>query len=170
MVSFAFCLYQPAGRTRSRPCVWGRPSEPQTSNFIFVQRHRREWRCRSCLTQVRHRRAHTAAVLRSAGWAGWAGNLADGVIIIRRNRQPNPPSHNSRWHVTFVGFLEYYECYQPNCCSAFPTFPPHAQLVCAVGKARPRPCVPWPAASDAATARCLETKPQSGIWHHAACF
>lgn len=49
--------------------------------------------------------------------AGWAGNLADGVIIIRRNRQPNPThpaTTASRWHATFVGFLECYECYQPN--------------------------------------------------------
>lgn len=80
-------------------------------------------------TQQPFCRCEPGDIGRSAGWAGWAGNLADGVIIIRRHRQPNPPSHNSRWHATFVGFLEYYECYQPNCCSAFPTFPP----TCATG-------------------------------------
>lgn len=50
---------QPTGRMRSRTLSGGGPVSRKLQTLYLLQRHRREWRCRSCLTEVRHRHSHT---------------------------------------------------------------------------------------------------------------
>lgn len=51
--------FQPTGRMRSRTLSGGGPVSRKLQTLYLSQRRRREWRCRSCLTEVRHRHSHT---------------------------------------------------------------------------------------------------------------